>query len=229
MSIITRFLTVVTEPQFKLARDLTAMAIADGHATQEEMEAVRSICQLEGVDESKLMEALQGGYDKVDQEMPKTADERKAYLKDIIMLIGADGYAAPQEAYLFQIIAGRMGLNQMDVLSLIILTTTRKYFQGDIGTKTFASFIKNYIDPKGKTEMVNRENLRKLYDTVASNTEMSQDVELDSEILRQNLSRATEAFLENTILIKEFEDVGVDFPTMLVQEETFIFKRYSSR
>ncbi len=30
MSIITRFLSAVTEPEFKLARDLTAMAIADG-------------------------------------------------------------------------------------------------------------------------------------------------------------------------------------------------------
>ena len=39
MSIITRFLTIVTEPQFKLARDLTAMAIADGQVTPEEKEA----------------------------------------------------------------------------------------------------------------------------------------------------------------------------------------------
>lgn len=229
MSIITKFLTVVTEPQFKLARDLTAMAIADGQVTPEEMEAMKTICHLEGVDEMKLMEALQGGYDKVNEEMPKTHEGREAYLRDIIKLIGADGYAAPQEAYLFQIIAGRMGLNQMNVVSLILLTTTRKYFQGDIGTRTFASFIKNYIDPKGKTENANRENLRTLYDTVANNTEMSHDVELDAEILRQNLARATEAFLENTILIKEFEDIGVDFPAMLEQEESFVLKRYTSR
>lgn len=58
MSIITKFLAVVTEPQFKLARDLTAMAIADGHVTPEEMEAMKTICHLEGVDETKLMEAL---------------------------------------------------------------------------------------------------------------------------------------------------------------------------
>lgn len=30
MSIINHFLSLVIEPQFKLARDLTAMAIADG-------------------------------------------------------------------------------------------------------------------------------------------------------------------------------------------------------
>lgn len=228
MSIIRRFLSVVTEPQFKLARDLTAMAIADGHVTPEEMEAMKTICHLEGVDEMKLMEALQGGYDHVNEEMPKTHEGREAYLRDIIKLIGADGYAAPQEVYLFQIIAGRMGLNQMNVLSLVILTTTHKYFQGAAGTKTFASFIKNFIDPKGKTEKANRENLRVLYDTVAQNTEISQDVALDQEILRQNLARATEAFLENSILMKEFEDIGVDFPAMLEQEELFALKRYAA-
>ncbi len=228
MSIITRFLAVVTEPQFKLARDLTAMAIADGQVTPDEMEAMRTICHLEGVDETKLIEALQGGYDHVNEEMPKTHEGREAYLRDIIKLIGADGYAAPQEVYLFQIIAGRMGVNQMNVLSIVLLTTTHKYFQGAAGTKTFASFIKNFIDPKGKTEKANRENLRVLYDTVAQNTEISQDVALDQEILQQNLARATEAFLENSILMKEFEDIGVDFPAMLEQEELFALKRYAA-
>jgi len=229
MSIITRFLSVVTEPQFKLARDLTAMAIADGHVTPEEKKAMSEICHLEGVDETKLMVALQGGYDNVNEEMPKTPEGREAYLRDIIRLIGADGYAAPQEVYLFQIIAGRMGLNQMDVLSLVIVTTSQKYFHGDAGMRTFTSYIKNYIDPKGKSEKDNRKNLCTLYETVANHTRMCQDAEMDSERLRQNLSRATEAFLENTILVKEFEDVGVDFATLLKQEEMFVFGRYISR
>ncbi len=61
MSIITKFLSVVTEPQFKLARDLTAMAVADGEITLEEKEAMSTICHLEGVDEKKLLDALRGG------------------------------------------------------------------------------------------------------------------------------------------------------------------------
>jgi len=40
MGIITSSLAVVTEQQFKLARDLIAMAIADGQVTQEEKEAM---------------------------------------------------------------------------------------------------------------------------------------------------------------------------------------------
>ena len=48
MSIINRFLTVITEPKFKLARDLTAMAIADGEVTPEEKETISTICHIEG-------------------------------------------------------------------------------------------------------------------------------------------------------------------------------------
>lgn len=218
MSIITRFLAVVTEPQFKLARDLTAMAIADGQVTPEEKEAMSTICHLEGVDENKLMEALQGGYDKVSEEMPNSRQEKEVYLRDVIRLIGADGYSAPQEVFLFQIIASRMGLNQMDVIGLFLLTATRQYFQGDAGARILTSFLKNYIDPKGKSERNNRENLRTIYETVANNTPVSQDIEVDKEILRQNLARATEAFLENKILIKEFADMKLDFPAMAKQE-----------
>jgi uncharacterized tellurite resistance protein B-like protein len=228
MSIITRFLAVVTEPQFKLARDLTAMAIADGQVTPEEKEAMSTICHLEGIDENKLMEALRGGYDKVNEEMPNSRQEKEVYLRDIIKLIGADGYSAPQEVYLFQIIASRMGLNQMDVIGLFLLTATRQYFKGDAGARILASFLKNYIDPKGKTDKSNRENLCTIYDTVASNTPISQDKEVDKEILRQNLARATEVFLENKILIKEFADVGLDFSIMARQEEQNVFKKYVS-
>ena len=39
-SIITRFMDAVTEPQFKLARDLMAMAIADGQISPEEHKAM---------------------------------------------------------------------------------------------------------------------------------------------------------------------------------------------
>ena len=121
-----------------------------------------------------------------------------------------------------------MGLNQMDVIGLFLLTATRQYFKGDAGAKILASFLRNYIDPKGKAEKDNRENMRTIYETVASNTPVSQDEELDKEILRQNLSRATDAFLENKILIKEFADVGLDFAVMAKQEEVTIFKRYTS-
>ena len=72
MSIINRFLTVVTEPEFKLARDLTAMTIADGALTPEEKEAISAICHIEGIDQRKLLENLTGKGEPVAEEIPQT-------------------------------------------------------------------------------------------------------------------------------------------------------------
>ena len=224
MSIITRCLSAVIEPEFKLARDLTAMAIADGEVTPEEKEAMSTICHLEGIDESRLLKALRGGYEHVNEEIPTNRQGKEEYLRNLIKLIGADGYAAPQEVYLFQIIASKIGLNQMDVIGLFLLTATRKYFVGDAGSRILASFLKNYIDPKAKSEKSNRENLRTIYNTVAIHTEVSQDENVDREVLQQNLARATVTFLENAILIREFADVGQFFAVMANQEEMTNFQ-----
>ena len=116
----------------------------------------------------------------------------------------------------------------MDVIGLFLLTATRNYFVGDAGSKILASFLKNYIDPKAKPEKANRENLRTIYNTVAIHTEVSQDENVDREVLRQNLARATVTFLENAILIREFADVGLDFAVMARQEEQNVFKRYAA-
>ena len=221
MSIISKFLTVVTEPQFKLARDLTAMAIADGEVTPEEKEAMTAICHLEGIDETKLMEALRGGYDNIDEKMPKTRKDRETYLRDIIRLIGADGYTAPQEIYLFQIIASRMGLNQMNVIGLFLMTTTHQYFQGDIGSKVLKSFLENFIDPKKKGDEIWRQHLHTIYETVAMN------IENDDRLLVQNLSKTTQALLMNKILVDEFSHVGLDFQCILEEEELQVLEQYT--
>lgn len=227
MSIINRFLTVVTEPEFKLARDLTAMAIADGEVTPEEKEAISVICHIEGIDEAKLLENLKGKNAPADEELPKTPDSKMDYLRTLIKLIGADGYAAPQEIYLFQIIASKLGMNQMDVVGLFMLTANHQYFRGDVGAKVLSSFLRHRIDPMGKTEKENRENLRAIYDTIANNTNILQDEEADRELLRQNLAQATETFMENSILLNSFKRAGLDFVRILKEEEMRIFLKYT--
>lgn len=227
MSIINRFLTVVTEPEFKLARDLTAMAIADGALTPEEKEAISDICHIEGIDQRKLLENLAGKGEPASVEMPQTRRSKEEYLRNLIKLIGADSYAAPQEVYLFQIIAGRLGLNQMDVVGLFMLTTNRQYFRSDVGSKVLSSFLRHQIDPMGKTEKENRDNLRTIYDTIAANTSRLQDEAAGIELLRQNLIQATETFCQNDILMKGFKRAGLDLTRILKEEAMKVFMKYT--
>ena len=226
MSIINRFLTVVTEPEIKLARDLTAMAIADGEVTPEEKEAISTICHIEGVDETKLLENLKGKDVSTEEETPKSRRSKEDYLRTLIRLIGADGYAAPQEIYLFQIIASKLGMNQMDVVGLFMLTANRQYFRGDIGSRVLSSFLRHQIDPMGKTEKENRDNLRAIYETIATNTMTLQDEEANRELLRQNLTQATETFIENNILMEGFKRAGLDFCRILKEEERKVYLKY---
>lgn len=226
MSIINRFLTVVTEPEIKLARDLTAMAIADGEVTPEEKEAICALCHIEGIDERKLLENLKGRHEPIEEKIPKERRAKEDYLKTLIRLIGADGYAAPQEIYLFQIIASKLGLNQMDVVGLFMLTSNRQYFRGDVGAKILNSFLRNQIDPMGKTEKENRDNLRAIYETIAANTNNLQNDEAYIELLRRNLAKATETFLENKILIDGFKRAGLDFCRILKEEERKVYLKY---
>ena len=226
MSIINRYLTVVTEPEFKLARDLTAMAIADGEVTPEEKEAISTLCHIEGIDEKRLLENLKVGNESKNDNIPKERHAKQEYLRTLIRLIGADGYAAPQEVYLFQIIAGKLGMNQMDVVGLFMLTANRQYFRGDTGSRVLSSFLRHQIDPMGKTEKENRDNLRAIFDTIASHTNRLQNEEADRELLRQNLEQATETFLENIILLKGFKRAGLDFARILKEEELKVFMKY---
>lgn len=226
MSIINRYLTVVTEPEFKLARDLTAMAIADGEVTPEEKEAIRTLCNIEGIDERQLLENLRIKNESVEEEIPKESREKKEYLRNLIRLIGADGYTAPEEIFLFQIIASKMGMNQMDVVGLFMLTANRQYFRGDIGSKVLNSFLRHQIDPMGKTERENRENLQEIYETIAAHTPTLQDEETDKELLRQNLIQASETFLENKMLVKGFKRAGLDFFGILKDVELKVFLKY---
>ena len=227
MSIINKFLTVVTEPEIKLARDLTAMAIADGEVTPEEKEAICALCHIEGIDERKLLENLKGRPEPTEEAIPKERRAKEDYLKTLIRLIGADGYAAPQEIYLFQIIASKLGLNQMDVVGLFMLTANRQYFRGDVGGKILNSFLRNQIDPMGKTEKENRDNLRAIYDTIAANTNTLQNDEAYIELLRRNLAKATETFLENQILMNGFKRAGLDFCRILKEEERNVYLKYT--
>ena len=210
----------VTEPQFKLARDLMAMAIADGQISPEEHEAMSSICHNEHIDEHQLLESLSTSNGPV-SEIPSTVKEREDYLRNLLLLIGADSYCAPQEIYLFQIIASRMGLNQMNVIGLFLMTTTHQYFQGDVGSKVLTSFLENYIDPKKKGNEVWRQHLHTIYETVAMNTENG------NRLLAQNLSKATQALLTNKILVDGFCHVGLNFQRILKEEELQVLEQYT--
>lgn len=226
MSIITHFISSVAEPQFMLARDLMALAIADGEVTDEERKAIGHICNIEGVNEKDFFNCLQENHNSHTIELPQTRKEKEEYLKKLILLIGADEYCSVEEAYLFQIVASKMGLNQMDVVGIFLLTATHAYFKGDCGSKVLSSFLKNYIDPIGRTVSQNREGMRKMYETVTLYTEANGNHADYCQHLKENIERTTRTLAENQILINGFRSIGINFLKLLQEEERLAIRRF---
>ena len=68
-----------------------------------------------------------------------------------------------------------------------------------------------------------------MYETVATNTEYQNDIDVYSQLLKDNLIRTTEALKENQILINGFRSIGINFLQLLKEEERFIFKKHTRR
>lgn len=226
MSILTRLITTVIAPQFSLARDLMALSLADCEVTDEEMEAIAEICHLENIDKTQLLTSLQNDYAHYEVEIPKSRKDKEEYLRQLILLIGADRVCTPQEIYIFQMIASKMGLNQMDVIGLFLTTATHQYFQGDVSAKVLSTFLKNYIDPIGKREVENRRSIQQMYETIAFSTQMLNDKEADISHLHTAFDRATELLLKNRILVDGFRRMGSDFHRLLTDEKQYVLERY---
>ena len=226
MSILTRLMAAVTDPQFLLARDLMAVSLADCEVTDEEMEAITEICHLENIDKTQLLISLQNDYAHHEVAIPESKTDKEEYLRQLILLIGADKVCAPQEIYIFQVIASKMGLNQMDVIGLFLTTATHQYFQGDVSAKVFSTFLKNYIDPIGKREEENRRGIQQMYETIAFSTQMLNDKETDISYLRKVFERAEELLLKNRILANEFSRMGSSFDRILQEEMHHVLESY---
>lgn len=68
---------------------------------------------------------------------------------------------------------------------------------------------------------------QEIYNTIAAHTSTTQDEDSDRELLRQNLTQATETFLGNKILITCFKRAGLDLVRILKEEETKNFLKYT--
>ena len=160
--------------------------------------------------------------------MPVSRKEKEDYLIKMIQIMGADGESATEEIFLLEIIASNLGLTRLNLMSLILVNATRKLFPGDYGSKVLASFLKNMIDPKGKSDKQNHENIAKIYEDIADAIPSVEDSEEDRQILKSTFEKATETFLQNDILLKEFKSAGLDFKEMLEYESRKVFIKRTS-
>lgn len=153
--------------------------------------------------------------------------ERAEYMSKLIRVMSIDGYSAHMEIYLLQIIASKLGIGYLELVSLVLMTATKVNFPGDIGSRALSTFICNAIDPKGRPLKTNIENLRKIFDIMAGNVPQKQNMDEDRTTFIDAITSASDLLFENTLLNKEFQDMGIDFKRVLAEERERAIKRWT--
>lgn len=124
-------------------------------------------------------------------------------------------------------IASRLGFTRMHVVSLVLLNATHKNFPHDYGAKVLSSFLNNLIDPKGKSDQQNHNNIVQFYDEIAKATPSSDNKKEDKVLLEDVFNRATRMMLEDTLLVNEFKSVGLDLKEILEYESKKALRKWA--
>lgn len=227
MGLLAKIFKDSSDSEFKLAQDLVAIAVADGNISDVERQEIEKICQREGISSETVNDCFLGFDQGAVAHVPIRHRERAGYMSKLVRVMAVDGVSAHMEIYLLQIIASKLGIGYLELVSLVLSTATRINFPGDIGPRTLNSFISNAIDPKGRPLQKNIENLRKIFDIMAENVPQLQNVEDDRHAFIKAMDSASGLLFENTLLEKEFKDMGIDFKRVLTEERERAIKRWT--
>lgn len=227
MGLLAKIFKDSSDSEFKLAQDLVAIAVADGNISDVERLEIEKICQTEGISSETVNDCFLGFDQGAVAHIPIRHRERAGYMSKLVRVMAVDGVSAHMEIYLLQIIASKLGICYLELVSLVLSTATRDNFPGDIGSRTLSSFISNAIDPKGRPLQRNIENLRKIFDIMAESVPQLQTMEEDRNAFIQAMASASELLFENTLLDKEFKDIGIDFKRVLAEERERAIKRWT--
>ena len=229
MGLLAKLFNDVSDAEFKLAQDLVAIAMADGEISDAERKIINELCLQEGITSETINDCMLG-FDKDSCNLiPTKRRDKMDYLSKLVRVMGIDGNSSHMEIYLLEIIASKMGVSRLELVSIVLATATRKNFPGDTGTKVLTSFLKNVIDPKNKQLCDNRENIRRLFDTMAQNIPQQENEEEDKTAFVKAMNAATCLLMENSLLCHEFQSMGIDFETLLMTEKDLAIRRWTGR
>ena len=226
MGLLAKIFKESSDSEFKLAQDLVAIAIADGDISDVERQEIMKISQTEGIDSNIIKDCFLGIDPGAVAHVPIRHIERVEYMAKLVRVMAVDGTSAHMEIYLLQIIASKLGIGYLELVSLVLLIATKCNFPGDVGCRALNSFVKNAIDPKGKTLQKNVENMREIFNIMAGNIPQLQNSDDDHHAFAHAMTSASELLFENTLLNKEFSDSGIDFEKVLREERERAIKRW---
>ena len=143
MGIVDWFTNDLNTEERALTRDLLSVAVADHEFSSEEQDAILDICKTEGISLVELMDSIR---DKcVGTKKLLSIEEKKRYLLHLIRTMSADGRFPSLELHIIEIVAKKLEVNPMLLLSFVLDEISERHISKDEGLVIVDNFVKHYI------------------------------------------------------------------------------------
>ena len=143
MGIVDWFTNDLSSEERTLTRDLLSVAIADHEFSEEEQKTILEICETEDVSLVEMMDSIRDK--KSGARLLHSTDEKKRYLLHLIRMMSADGRFPSIELHLIEVVAKKLEVNSMQLLSFVLDEINENRISKDEGVGIINSFVRHYI------------------------------------------------------------------------------------
>lgn len=143
MGIVDWFTNDLSTEERALTRDLLSVAIADHEFSEEEQKTILEICETEDISLVEMMDSIRDK--KSGARLLRSTDEKKRYLLHLIKMMSADGRFPSLELHIIEVVAKKLEVNPMQLLSFVLDEISESRISKDDGLVIINNFVKHYI------------------------------------------------------------------------------------
>ena len=143
MGIVDWFTNDLSTEERALTRDLLSVAIADHEFSEEEQKAILEICETEDISLVEMMDSIRDK--KSGARLLRSTDEKKRYLLHLIKMMSADGRFPSLELHIIEVVAKKLEVNPMQLLSFVLDEINDNRISKDEGVVIINNFVRHYI------------------------------------------------------------------------------------
>ena len=143
MSIVDWFINDLSAEERTLTRDLLSVAVADKEFSEEEKKTILGVCQLEGISNTELMDSIR--QQPAETKLLDTLEDKKRYLLHLIRMMMSDGKYYAIELHVIDVIASRIGITPMQLLSFILDEVNAGHISREEGIIVIDHFVRRFL------------------------------------------------------------------------------------
>lgn len=143
MGIVDWFTNDMNTEERTLTRDLLSVAIADQDFNEEEQKTIKEICEAEGISLVEMMDSIRDKH--AGAKFFHSVEEKKRYLLHLIRMMSADGKFPSLELHVIEVIAKRLDITPIQILSFVLDEINDGHISKDDGIVIIDNFVRHYI------------------------------------------------------------------------------------